>query len=118
MDEPRDSRDVRVSDVRTSDVRTSDVRIGLVVSKAVGPAVVRNRVKRRLRGALADRLDGVGRLAGEPDDVQSLLVVRALPPAASASYATLTHDLDGALSSARRRFDRRAAPSATPGTSS
>jgi ribonuclease P protein component len=69
-------------------------RAGLVVSKAVGGSVVRHRVSRRLRHLLAPRLRTLP--AG------SVLVVRALPPAASASSAELAEDLDSGLSSARR----------------
>ncbi|MFE9422434.1 ribonuclease P protein component [Kitasatospora sp. NPDC006697] len=65
------------------------VRAGFVVSKAVGPAVVRNLVKRRLRHLVRERLAALP--AG------SLIVVRALPPAGSASYPDLAHDLDAAL---------------------
>ncbi|WP_101380675.1 MULTISPECIES: ribonuclease P protein component [Kitasatospora] len=65
------------------------VRAGFVVSKAVGPAVVRNLVKRRLRHLVRERLGALP--AG------SLIVVRALPPAGSASYTDLAHDLDAAL---------------------
>jgi ribonuclease P protein component len=64
-------------------------RAGFVVSRAVGNATVRNRVKRRLRHVLRDRM------AQLPPG--SLLVVRALPPAASASSADLAADLDAAL---------------------
>lgn len=64
-------------------------RVGFVVSKAVGNAVLRNRVHRRLRAVLAARL---------PDlPAGSLTVVRALPPAATASYDELVADVDGAL---------------------
>jgi ribonuclease P protein component len=63
--------------------------VGFVVSKAVGNAVTRNRVKRRLRHLAADRLGSLP--AG------STLVVRALPPAAEASYADLGDDLDRTL---------------------
>jgi len=59
------------------------------LGKAVGPAVVRNLVKRRLRHLVRDRLSGLP--AG------SLIVVRALPQAASASYQDLKRDLDAAL---------------------
>ncbi|MER5349746.1 ribonuclease P protein component [Kitasatospora sp. NPDC002551] len=80
---------------RTSDTRphvaegTPSARAGFVVSKAVGPAVTRNLVKRRLRHLVRDRLSRLP--AG------SLIVVRALPPAASASCQDLERDLDAAL---------------------
>lgn len=66
-----------------------EVLAGFVVSKAVGPAVVRTAVKRRLRHLVRDRLDLLP--AG------SRLVIRALPPAATADSATLGADLDSAL---------------------
>lgn len=52
----------------------SGVRVGLVVGKKVGNAVVRNRVKRRIRHAVSPEL------AGLPDG--SRVVFRALGPAA------------------------------------
>lgn len=67
----------------------SGPRVGFVVSKAVGTAVVRNQVKRRLRHAMRDRMDMLP--AG------SLLVVRAQTPAATASYPELVADLDRCL---------------------
>ncbi|AUH44980.1 ribonuclease P protein component [Streptomyces sp. CMB-StM0423] len=67
----------------------SPTRAGFVVSRAVGPAVARNLVKRRLRHLLRDRLDLLP--AG------SLVVVRALPGAAEAGYDRLRDDLDAAL---------------------
>ena len=60
-------------------------QVGLVVSKAVGPAVTRNLVKRRLRASVRELL---GQL--EPSDI---LVIRATPAAATASYAELSRDL-------------------------
>jgi ribonuclease P protein component len=65
------------------------LRVGFVVSKAVGPAVVRNRVRRRLRHLVRERVD---RLAAA-----DLVVVRALPSAAGASSAELARDLDRCL---------------------
>lgn len=65
------------------------VKVGFVVSKAVGNSVVRHRVSRRLRHLMAARLGTL--------PVGSALVVRALPPAASATSAELGGDLDGAL---------------------
>ncbi|WP_183094071.1 ribonuclease P protein component [Nocardioides stalactiti] len=64
-------------------------RIGFVVSKAVGNAVTRNRVKRRLRHAAAPLHDRL------PAD--ALLVVRAQPAAAAASAAELAADLERCL---------------------
>ncbi|MGI5469799.1 ribonuclease P protein component [Streptomyces sp. CA-132043] len=64
-------------------------RAGFVVSKAIGNAVVRNKVQRRLRHLVRDRLDRLP--AG------SLVVVRALPGAGDAEYEALANDLDAAL---------------------
>ncbi|MCX4692203.1 ribonuclease P protein component [Streptomyces sp. NBC_01408] len=64
-------------------------RAGFVVSKAVGGAVVRNRVKRRLRHLVRDRLAQLP--AG------SLVVVRALPGSGDAGPDELARDLDAAL---------------------
>jgi ribonuclease P protein component len=75
---------------------TSDTtRIGFVVSKAVGNAVVRNRVKRRLREVAR------GRLGSLPEC--STVVVRALPAAAHASYDDLQTDFDAALARTETR---------------
>jgi ribonuclease P protein component len=68
-------------------------RAGFVVSKSVGGAVVRNKVRRRLRQLTRERLDRLDRGTD--------LVVRALPEAATRSYAQLGTDLDAALSAAR-----------------
>lgn len=63
-------------------------RYGLVVNKAVGSAVTRNRVKRRLRSLVSARLRG---------DVAQAVVVRVLPAAASSSSAELAAALDSCL---------------------
>ncbi|TCB92049.1 ribonuclease P protein component [Micromonospora zingiberis] len=74
-------------------------RAGFVVSKAVGPAVVRNKVRRRLRHLVRERL---------PDlPAGSTLVVRALPATAEATYQRLGADLDAALNAARISRGRR-----------
>ncbi len=64
-------------------------RVGFVVPRAVGPAVVRNIVRRRLRHLLRDRLGVLP--AG------SCLVVRVLPGAAGLSSPRLADALDRAL---------------------
>lgn len=66
-------------------------RAGLVVPRSVGPAVSRNRVKRRLRHLLATRLADLS--------PGSDVVVRALPSAGSAGGPALARALDRALRS-------------------
>jgi ribonuclease P protein component len=75
------------------------VTVGFIVSRAVGNAAVRNRVKRRLRHLMRDRLGDVP--AG------SRVVVRALPPAATATSSELASDLDGALARSVSRLASR-----------
>lgn len=78
------------SAVAIDEARTGQpARAGFVVSKSVGNAVVRNRVRRRLRHLCAARLPGL--------PPGSILVVRALPPAAEADSALLGRELDAAL---------------------
>jgi ribonuclease P protein component len=64
-------------------------RAGFVVSKAVGNSVVRHRVSRRLRHLVSARLGTL--------PVGTTLVIRALPPAATANSAELGSDLDASL---------------------
>ena len=67
-------------------------RVGFVVSKAVGNAVTRNRVKRHLCRPLVDELaDG------------TVVVVRALPAAAT-EPGRVAKDLDGAWHQALRKL--------------
>lgn len=81
-----------------SDEPTDSTSVGFIVSKKVGKAHDRNRVKRRLRHLMRDRIDGVGH--------GSLIVVRALPGAASRSSTDLGEQLDRALDTARARTRR------------
>jgi ribonuclease P protein component len=74
------------------------VRVGFVVSKAIGGAVTRNQVKRRLRHLAAERL------AETPGGTD--VVVRALPPSASSATAVRA-DLPAAWTSALRRLAER-----------
>ncbi|GAA3538488.1 ribonuclease P protein component [Aeromicrobium flavum] len=80
-------------------VEPTDVTsVGFVVSKKVGRAHDRNRVKRRLRHLMRDRLDAV------PSG--SRVVVRALPGSASRRAADLGPQLDQALHTAASRVRR------------
>jgi ribonuclease P protein component len=69
--------------------------VGLVVGKSVGGSVVRHRVARRLRAALAQRLDALPPGSGT--------VVRALPTSATRSSTELGASLDQALARLARK---------------
>lgn len=74
-------------------------RVGFVVSKAVGNAVVRNRVKRRLRALVRHELDLAGSTGPRID-----WVIRALPPAATSDR--LGADLGSAWRGCEKRLAR------------
>lgn len=67
-------------------------RVGLIVSKAVGNAVIRHRTSRRLRHVVAALFDALPPTAD--------LVIRALP----ASGAASSHDLDRDIRKALTRL--------------
>ena len=75
-------------------------RAGLVVSKSIGNAVVRNGVKRRLRNVLR------APIAEQPPG--TLLVVRALPPSGTASFQVLETEVRSAVRQASRKLNDRA----------
>ncbi|MFC4376515.1 ribonuclease P protein component [Nocardia halotolerans] len=68
-----------------SQVRVGGPRFGLIVSKAVGNAVVRHRVARRLRHMCTQVVDELG--------ADTDVVIRALPGAATADSAELLRQL-------------------------
>jgi ribonuclease P protein component len=70
-------------------------RVGLVVSKAVGNAVVRNRTKRILRALMSARISEV------PDGVD--VVIRAKADLPGTSSAAVGQDLDRLLATVLRR---------------
>jgi ribonuclease P protein component len=73
----------------------TDARFGFIVSKKVGTAVRRNLVRRRLKAACRELVDG-GATAVD-------VVVRALPSAAGAGYPELRADVASALLTGPRR---------------
>ncbi|HET9027654.1 MAG TPA: ribonuclease P protein component [Trueperaceae bacterium] len=82
--------------------RQGEVRVGIVVSRKVGNAVVRNRVRRRLR-------EGIRELARQPFHEGAYdasrpsfdLLVIARPSAAEADYADLKRSLVNAFTRAK-----------------
>lgn len=91
----RAGRGTLVVHCRTTPDVGSRTRVGLVVSRAVGGAVVRNKVRRRLRGVVVEQR------AALPEGAD--VVVRALPASGAADYATVSDDFRSALRSASRR---------------
>lgn len=75
-----------------------EVRVGIVVSRKVGKAVVRNRVRRRLRAGLQELLTLPLASAASLGSRPSLdLLVIARPSAAEADYQQLKRSLKSAL---------------------
>ena len=70
-------------------------RVGLVVSKGVGNAVVRNRAKRVLRALMSSRIDQL------PEGVD--VVIRVKTDLPGTPTATLAQDLDKLLLTVLRR---------------
>lgn len=78
-----------LADHEAGSIRVGGPRFGLIVSKAVGNAVVRHRVARRLRHMCARVVDEL------PADTD--VVIRALPGAATADSEELLRQLRGGL---------------------
>jgi ribonuclease P protein component len=82
--------------VNSTDARAGQPpRVGLVVSKAVGNAVVRNRTKRVLRALMSSRI------AQLPEGID--VVIRAKSDLPGTPTAILAQDLDKLLSTVLRR---------------
>jgi ribonuclease P protein component len=74
-------------------------RIGLVVSKAVGNAVVRNRTKRVVRALMSSRTGAL------PDGLD--VVIRAKPDLPGTPTAVIAQDLDRLLAIVLRKASPR-----------
>ena len=94
----RAGRSTLVVSALPADPQAMSVRVGFVVSKAVGNAVTRNRVKRRLRH--------LSRSLVESTPAGTCVVVRALPAAADPG-ARLGEDLAGAWRTCLNKLEQR-----------
>ena len=74
---------------RRAAVTAGPPRFGIVVSKKVGGAVVRNRLRRRVRAICAENISTM-----EQGDV---VVIRMLPAAAEAGWDTLRSQISSGL---------------------
>jgi ribonuclease P protein component len=79
-----------VLEARRRDGQAEGARFGFTVSKQVGGAVERNRIRRRLKAAVRDVLADQARL-----DYDYVLIARR--PALDTAYASLVADLGNAL---------------------
>lgn len=66
------------------------VRFGFITARNVGPAVVRNRVRRRLKAICAGEISGVRK--------GSDIVIRALPGSSTSSWVTLQSEVGRGIS--------------------
>ncbi|MCH5641357.1 ribonuclease P protein component [Gordonia sp. ABSL49_1] len=80
--------------VRSDVAMTGGPWLGLIVSKAVGPAVTRHAVARRLRAAFAETMQSC-------PSPETFVVVRAHRSAALRSSVELAEQLQGALTHPR-----------------
>jgi ribonuclease P protein component len=85
-------------------VTGQDPRAGFIVSKAVGNAVTRNKIKRRLRAIIAELFQRDLKVSQGSVDV----VVRALPASATVEFDELQESTSEAVYGALRKFKRRA----------
>lgn len=84
--------------VYTAQIPEKTTRIGFIVSKAVGNAVIRNRVKRRLRELAA------ATVTAYPHGLY--IAVRALPASAHAGWEELRTDYEGAVEASLKKLSR------------
>lgn len=75
-------------------------RVGYAVGRRVGGAVVRNRVRRRLRALVDELLTARASTAAAPEAPPVDIVITAFAESATASFEALRRDLASALRSA------------------
>ena len=68
---------------------SNPARVGFIVTRKVGNAVKRNRVRRRMKAIAWELVDGG--LSGRD------VIIRALPGSAQAEWATLREEISGAF---------------------
>ncbi|WP_371328307.1 ribonuclease P protein component [Demequina sp. NBRC 110056] len=81
--------------VYVSQTGQAESMAGFAVSKAVGGAVIRNRVKRRLRAIMHEQLPLL--------PTGAAVVIRALPRSADVDFDRLRRDVVDALATAQRK---------------
>lgn len=79
---------------------TGEVRVAYAIGRKVGTAVVRNRLRRRLRAAVRELDRSTGGLP------PGAYLVSLRPEAAQCSYRELQRDLAGAIEAATRPSER------------
>ena len=89
----RNSRRVTTSEfvAYIGNQEVAEAQFGFIVSKAVGTAVTRNRVKRQLRAAVASKLANLKPVA---------VVIRANPAAARADFSQILSSMNQVLEAA------------------
>lgn len=78
----------RLSVISAVATGSGDARFGFIITRKVGNAVTRNRIRRRLKAICRELIDSGA--------VGQDVVIRALPASVSADWATLRHEVRGA----------------------
>jgi ribonuclease P protein component len=82
-----------------SDSSSGDIRVAFAVGRSVGGAVVRNRIKRRLREALA-RMITKNKVVPNGD-----YLIRVFPEARNRNFICLAENLENVIEDLRKDYD-------------